>query len=708
MKLNEVLQTYKRSDLNRLARNRINNYMALPKEALLEDLLKLLSTYEAIKNNVNFRMPPADSILDVLIESENHRTPIKTLKNKVREQVKQMISEASQKNWTANEKQYDLYSAMLKSAWNFHDDLDASECNLLSTLREYLGISYKEHRLIQASPKIGYFKFSEESYNRELGHLLNNGVILLINGDYIIPEEVIDDIYTARGIELRETDYQRMLKYFSNSQLEEMLAALGVPVSGSKEEKIARIIQKEIRPSYLLSKSTVNNLRDGARKAGLTSYEPKEILIARLTEHIRTKADIIKDEIIEEDPQDLPLEARKLTDESFKELLSLLTVTELSQIISKLEDVRKSGVKNEKIENLVLCRHSEEHILNHLNKTALQRICKQKNIDPYRKKENLLNDIICFHANEKEKPSGVNPELLFDIYNEISLLQKHAYSGFEGILHLPSFMSINVDFELVTRWIIENIFKISVVKQSFKGAKYDGLIKGDNIIMYDCKAAFDFPYNLPDRHVAQLLRDLNNVTARLDVNEKPAFKMLLIISPRFSDGFAERLKLLQTDFDIAAGGICSNDFRVLALDWKLNHPNEVFPSSKLIFNGVFSQTDDYAGLPEIAEKAEKQKRISEITKNAFESISDQSLRDIFSSLTNDEKLIFHFLMQHERASENEIERFLDNEGYSITLIKAKMNRLIRKLNQNDDDIIEIISSDDNDFYSLSLKEELSE
>jgi len=67
MKISDVLSSYKRSDLNRLAKDKIANYVGLPVEILRDELSKVLTTYDHIKRKIQFRRPPGYIILDIIV-----------------------------------------------------------------------------------------------------------------------------------------------------------------------------------------------------------------------------------------------------------------------------------------------------------------------------------------------------------------------------------------------------------------------------------------------------------------------------------------------------------------------------------------------------------------------------------------------------------------------------------------------------------------
>ncbi len=148
MKISDVLISYKRSDLNRLAKDKIANYIGLPVEILRDELCKVLTTYDHIKRKIQFRKPPGYTILDIIVHRLDYSVPIQEIKGIVQEEIRNVIEEAKKKEGLKEEKQYDLYSKMLKTAWDFQEDLLPPEANLLSALREYLNITRGEHRLL--------------------------------------------------------------------------------------------------------------------------------------------------------------------------------------------------------------------------------------------------------------------------------------------------------------------------------------------------------------------------------------------------------------------------------------------------------------------------------------------------------------------------------------------------------------------------------
>ena len=290
MKCCDILNFYKRSDLNRLAKNKIANYAGLPVNILRDELSNALTTYDYVKRNIQFRKPPGYTILDITVRQNKYSVPIQKIKSLVQKEISNVIEEAKSGDGLKEDKQYDLYGKMLKTAWDYQEDLLPPEANLLTALREYLDITLAEHRLLEA--RLPNFKFSENSFKREIEHFANAGIIFTYGPSYIVPGEIVERIKEVWGIELDPDAYQRLLDYLTNSQLSSALAKLHLAKGGSKQVRIKRILDKGIDPSKFLGSLTVNDLTIIARHAKCPHKARKDELIPTIVSHVKRGEDI--------------------------------------------------------------------------------------------------------------------------------------------------------------------------------------------------------------------------------------------------------------------------------------------------------------------------------------------------------------------------------------------------------------------------------
>jgi len=389
MKCCDILNSYRRGDLNRLAKNKIANYAGLPVDILRDELSKALTTYDYVKRNIQFRKPPGYTILDIIVHQNKCSVPIQMIKSLVQKEISNVIEEAKSGDALKEDKQYDLYGKMLKTAWDYQEDLLAPEANLLTALREHLDITLAEHRLLEA--RLPNFKFSENSFKREIEHFANAGIIFTYGPSYVVPEEIVERIKEAWGIELDPDAYQRLLDYLTTSQLSSALAKLHLAKGGTKQEKIRRILDKGIEPSNLLGSLTASDLRIIARNTKCPYKARKDELIPTIVSHIKRGEDIKSPEPLTP-PKPKP-ELRVVTDEAFKEALSKFVNSQLAEILAK-KKLRISGTKNQKVERLANSRYSLKTILNNLNVNELISLCRLYHLAPRGRKSEIVGRIV--------------------------------------------------------------------------------------------------------------------------------------------------------------------------------------------------------------------------------------------------------------------------------------------------------------------------
>jgi len=541
MKISDVLSSYKRSDLNRLAKDKIANYVGLPVEILRAELCKVLTTYDHIKRKIQFRRPPGYTILDIIVHRQDYSVAIQEIKSIVQEEIKKVVEEAKRGEGLKEDKQYDLYEKMLKTAWDFQEDLLPPEANLLSALREYLNITRGEHRLLEA--RLEVFIFSPTSFNREIEHFAREGIIFTHEANYIIPEEIVERIKEVGGIELDSEPYQRLLSYMTSSQLYSALGRLDLTKSGSQEMRINRVLEKGVKPSDLLNTLSVNELIMVSDKSKCPRKYKKDELVPTIISHIKRGKDI-EPPPEEELPQ--PPEPRLVTDEAFKEALSKFTTSQLYRVLGK-KKLKTSGTKNQMVERIVNSRYNLETTLDSLRTDELIELCKLYELSPSGRKAEIIERIVHYFKNYQIKGSKATPKELFSIYEDLSKQNKNAYRDI-GIddkgISLPT---ITTDFERATKYIFESIFRLTVKTQTPGREEPDGIIKEDNIILYECKTVLSPPYEMPIAHRDQFRRYIKDQYDKLEPHAKTALKCFIIIAHSFDDKIEDELAQMKTE-----------------------------------------------------------------------------------------------------------------------------------------------------------------
>jgi len=583
MKISDVLISYKRSDLNRLAKDKIANYIGLPVEILRDELCKVLTTYDHIKRKIQFRKPPGYTILDIIVHRPDYYVPIQEIKGIVQEEIRNVIEEAKKKEGLKEEKQYDLYAKMLKTAWDFQEDLLPPEANLLSALREYLNITRGEHRLLEAHLEV--FKFSQTSFNREIEHFAREGIIFTHEANYIIPEEIVERIKEVWGIELDLEPHRRLLSYLTSSQLYSALGKLDMTKSGNQEMRINRVLEKGVKPSDLLNTLSVGDLLSIVRKSKCPRKYKRDELVPTIIIHIKRGKDIEKPRPPEPPPPPPP---RIVTDEAFKEALSKFSNSQLYHVLAK-KKLGISGTKNQRIERIVNSIYLLVPILDVLRTGELIDLCKLYELHPRGRKPEIIERIVHYFKNYQIKGSKATPKELFSIYEDLSKQNKNAYRDI-GIddkdISLPT---MTVDFERATKYIFESIFRLTVKTQTPGREEPDGIIKEDNIILYECKTVLSPPYEMPIAHRDQFRRYIKDQYDKLEPHAKTALKCFILISYSYGDKIEDKLAQMKIEPYIPFCLITSSDLKFIAEKWLEEQRDRGLPSSLLIFQGFYTR-----------------------------------------------------------------------------------------------------------------------
>jgi len=583
MKIYDVLSSQKRSDLNRLAKDKIANYVGLPIDILRDELSKVLTTYDHIKRRIQFRKPPGYTILGIITNRQDYFIPIQEIKGIVQEEIKNVIEEAKSGEALKEDKQYDLYAKMLKTAWDYQEDLLPPEANLLSALREYLNITRSEHRLLEA--RLEVFKFSQTSFNREIEHFAREGIMFTHEANYIIPEEIVERIKATWGIELDPEPYRRLLNYMTSSQLYLAMGGLELTKGGSQEARINRVLEKGVKPSDLLNTLTVEDLLSIARMSKCPRKHKKYELVPTLISHVKRGEDI---KVPEKKVTIIQPESRLVADEAFKEALSKFTTSQLVSVLAK-KKLMVSGVKDQTIERIVNSIYSLATTLDSLRTEELINLCKLYEISARGRKAEIIERIVHYFRNYQIKGTKATPKELFSIYEDLSKQNINAYRDIGVDDKQISLPTVATDFERATKYIFESIFRLTVKTQTPGREEPDGIIKEDNIILYECKTILYPPYELPIAHRDQFRRYIKDQYDKLEPHAKTALKCFMLIAHSFDKKIEDKLAQMKIEPYIPFCLITASDLKFIAERWLEEQRDRILPSSLLIFQGLYTR-----------------------------------------------------------------------------------------------------------------------
>ena len=400
MKLAEILEKYSNSAIDQIAADKVDESanLRLPRNIIIQEICSALNSLSYISSVLEPTRSPTYAFIKLLLDSPEHKMPIEGFQEKVMETTKKMTERAKSGKGLSTGKNYQLYINILKNAWESDQEIDHSEAMLLEALRNELGIWKREHLLLEHHPEVRELWDYPGAYVSSRNKLLVTGIVMTYENHYVIADEITYQIRKSWGIDLEQFSYNRLLKALKNEHLHKFLQQTGLQVSGTKEERIERIINALIPPTEILDSLHVEDLRDFCGQNNIQKSGTKAEVISNIIDIYDRGLDMIKEE--KEKPQtylpEVP-EERKLTNEELKRLLFNLTSDQLYDVLSK-SFLKTSGNKEEKVIRLLDSPWSETTMLNCLRKVDLGGICKRLNVSNTGVKQELIDRII-YQAN---------------------------------------------------------------------------------------------------------------------------------------------------------------------------------------------------------------------------------------------------------------------------------------------------------------------
>ena len=378
MELNEVLKKSSDSAIDILASDKVDESatLRLPRSVIIQEIIAALSSLSYVASAISPSRPPTYAFIKLLLDAPEHTMPIEGFQEKVLSTTKEMTNRAQSGQGLSSTKNYQLYINILKNAWESDSEIDRSETQLLEALRNELGIWTREHLLLEHHPDVRQLWDTPGAYILVRNYLLNTGLVLSYENNYLIADEVVVQIKRAWGIDLEKDDFIRLLSCLKNEQLYLVLDKTGLQLSGTKEEKIERIINALVPPTELLEFFQVDELRDFCRQNRIQISGRKSEVISNIIDFFNFELDLQKENVDEVNYLPVEPEPRELSNLEFSKLLQNLTNDQLYDLLS-MSYLKTSGTKDEKINRLTESNWSEQAILNNLRKNELMLLCKK-------------------------------------------------------------------------------------------------------------------------------------------------------------------------------------------------------------------------------------------------------------------------------------------------------------------------------------------
>ncbi len=381
MKLFEILNKHSDSVIDQIAGDKMDESasLRLPRNIVQQEVISALSSLSYIGSKLNTSKPPTYAILKVLLDSEGYCHPVEGFRDHVFQLVHELVAMADSGKGLSGNKNYELYLKMLVSAWKNDSKIDESEGRILQVLREQLGIWTREHLLLEYHTEVRSILGSDKGYVEARNRLLSSGLVLSIDNNFLIGEEVVWQIRRAWDMDIDDIDYRRILDALTNDQLYRYCQSLGLVVSGSKDDKLVRIIKGLVPPKELLDLMTIDELSSFCSKNEIKVSGNKFERIGNIVDYFDQKRDLEKVTEENETVQPEAQEEREMSCEDFKHVLEHLSNNQLQDILSGCY-LKTSGSKEEKIKRLLVSNWSDRNILGRLRGSDLYQLCSKLDV----------------------------------------------------------------------------------------------------------------------------------------------------------------------------------------------------------------------------------------------------------------------------------------------------------------------------------------
>ncbi|TGG95040.1 hypothetical protein E4656_01020 [Natronospirillum operosum] len=399
----EVLKQSTDEGLDHLAKDKLDEVanVRLPRIIVEQEIAAALGSFSYVAGVLSASYPPTYAFLKLLMEEPDHAVSAAGFRERVLRRTDELTVWVESGAGLPGHKDYGLYRTMLAAAWEDEQRVNESEARMLEALREALGMSMREHLLIEHHPEIRRLWDGSKAYESARNYLLSRGIVLALDEQYILADEVRLQIRRYWGMELHDADYRVLLDQLTGAHLRGALEAHGLPLSGSKDERIERLVQGLISPSSVLEMLSLADLKDLARGLGMQVSLVKAELVSRIIAHFdhppeHTDAE---EEVVQEVEEEPP---RKLGAEELYGLLSTFSGNLLYEMLAAL-GLPRSGTKADRISRLVESPYSEYTMFQQLRRKDLVAICRKMNLPIYGLKDEVIERLCAAPAPEEEE-----------------------------------------------------------------------------------------------------------------------------------------------------------------------------------------------------------------------------------------------------------------------------------------------------------------
>jgi len=235
-------------------------------------------------------------VLEAIINAHECALTERELTERVRSRENEVIDAAAADDALqyAEDRAVDIMSTVLDTAFE-DDQLSRDEYRLVQRLRQKLNLTRRYQRLMEAQigsfPRADGEPHSYDDIHEALLYLQRQGIVFYRNRaeddrSVVLPEELQEGVKEVLGIDLSDKARRLLWENLSVDNLEEVLRSQNLPIYGTKDEVVDRVLESGIRPSVGLDVLKTDELyRVCDKLPGVKVSGTKSERIQRIIDH---------------------------------------------------------------------------------------------------------------------------------------------------------------------------------------------------------------------------------------------------------------------------------------------------------------------------------------------------------------------------------------------------------------------------------------
>lgn len=281
MKIDEAVKVMTKQYLSRILESFTRDFGPMDEDEIRDFIVKNsgeLSTPTHVEKKLDFfdvshsQRVLMHFVLEALINANDCMLGERELAEAINERETALIDEAARDDAFAyaEDSAIGVIRAVLEVA--FEDgEVSRDEYQLIRRLREHVGVSRKQQRLVEAQlnvfPTFDGEPHTYDDVRNAVKDLEKRGVLFFCNqaengAKIVLPDELQKPVKASLGIEMSDHARETLWGSLSNANLQEILRSENMAVSGTKAELVQRLLRAEVTPSRALDHLKNNDLYD--------------------------------------------------------------------------------------------------------------------------------------------------------------------------------------------------------------------------------------------------------------------------------------------------------------------------------------------------------------------------------------------------------------------------------------------------------------